>query len=630
MRSLFCKACLIILWIIVLFTNPSSAQDLKIEAETLYQVINDSAINNVHYPETLEKYLYKSDSVQKGNNLSVSWKYKIAQAWLLLSHQKYDSVVYIIDKGVSLQEPDSLPGERELKLLHLATLYRILMKYTEARDYYEMLKEVALENNNPDMIYEAYWGMHSIAKSAQDFGLAKDYLDELLNLTSNDLSLNRFKTYQHYAHNSVRLGEYTTALDYLKLCVTIIDKDPDIIPQSIQQFAWIYNHMGQVSNILGEKADCESCYLKSIEYSTSINNLTLTSDSYANLGIFYLDQKEYDKSVSTLQKSLEFLQLENNDRLKSTVYKFLSAAYDSLDDYKNAYGCMKLYAQISDSLSHSEYRDIYVQERTRFNTEQKEKELEILSANTQTNNIIFLAIISLSGLLIVIIFLLYRQSKLKSKHKLTELEKQIAEAKQEYLRKQMNPHFLFNTLNSIQYFMFNNDKIATNDYMSKFAMLIRKTLENSEKNFNSIKDEIDTLTLYIELEQLRFKNKFSFHLNIDPEIDIIQQKIPTMIIHPFVENAINHGLHLLEHGGQLKVEMEHADNQTIICTVEDNGIGRARAEKIKSTKHQSMGTSITRERLQILNNNLKVSFTDLRNDAGEATGTKVTIIIPVI
>ena len=136
------------------------------------------------------------------------------------------------------------------------------------------------------------------------------------------------------------------------------------------------------------------------------------------------------------------------------------------------------------------------------------------------------------------------------------------------LRQQMNPHFIFNTLNSIQYYMYQHDKIATNNYLTKFSSLMRKTLENSQHTAVSIKDEMDALELYLELETIRFKEKFTYSVEINEEIDTLLYKIPTMLIQPYAENAIVHGLVNKEENGYLTINIELMTDH-ILCIVED-------------------------------------------------------------
>ena len=173
--------------------------------------------------------------------------------------------------------------------------------------------------------------------------------------------------------------------------------------------------------------------------------------------------------------------------------------------------------------------------------------------------------------------------------------------------------------------------------MTKFASLIRKTLENSGHTEISIQEELDTLRLYLELEELRFKEKFDWKISVDEEIDTLAFKIPTMLIQPYVENAITHGLMNKENGkGFLQIELQLQDDQ-ILCAVEDNGIGRTKALEIKQQKnnnHHSLGTNITESRLKLVNElygkSMKVVYTDLVDAGGESAGTKVEINIPII
>jgi LytS/YehU family sensor histidine kinase len=172
--------------------------------------------------------------------------------------------------------------------------------------------------------------------------------------------------------------------------------------------------------------------------------------------------------------------------------------------------------------------------------------------------------------------------------------------------------------------------------MTKFAKLIRKTLENSEHPAIPISEEIDALELYLELESLRFKKKFDWKVDIDEEIDTFMYKIPTMLIQPFVENAIGHGLMHKEGKGFIHIGMK-LDKDVIRCTIEDNGVGRKKAMEIRDNKnenHRSLGTSITESRLRLVNSlygkNMKIEYTDLTGEDGEASGTRVEISIPII
>jgi ligand-binding sensor domain-containing protein len=214
--------------------------------------------------------------------------------------------------------------------------------------------------------------------------------------------------------------------------------------------------------------------------------------------------------------------------------------------------------------------------------------------------------------------------------KAAELKQKIAETEMIALRAQMNPHFIFNCLNSIDNLIQTNEKEKATTYLSKFAKLIRAILENSKHNTVPCWKDLETLKLYLELEELRWGKKISYTLNIAPEILQGDYKVPPMIIQPYVENAIHHGLLNKEKGSRhLLVEVK-AEKNHINYLIEDNGIGRKKAMEYKllnKSMHQSMGLDITKERVNLFNqnNNGSITITDLYNEYKEASGTRVTV-----
>ncbi|MBZ0243708.1 MAG: histidine kinase, partial [Bacteroidales bacterium] len=202
------------------------------------------------------------------------------------------------------------------------------------------------------------------------------------------------------------------------------------------------------------------------------------------------------------------------------------------------------------------------------------------------------------------------------------------------LRAQMNPHFMFNALNSIQAFISENNTMQAEIFLSKFARLMRYYLDSSSKSFVSLDEEIAGLKLNIEMEQLRMNNSFSFDIEVDESIETTEYDVPPMLAQPFIENAIKHGLRTKKEPGLLSVSFALVDQQSMRCIVQDNGIGRA-ASKVfsgKMPKHESKGIGITQKRLAIIwdskfqDDFLKIS--DLENDNGEADGTRVEFIFP--
>jgi ligand-binding sensor domain-containing protein len=212
------------------------------------------------------------------------------------------------------------------------------------------------------------------------------------------------------------------------------------------------------------------------------------------------------------------------------------------------------------------------------------------------------------------------------------MKQKMAEAEMMALRAQMNPHFIFNCLNSIDNLIQNNEKEKATDYLARFARLIRSILENSKNNTIPCWKDLETLKLYIELEALRFGNKFTCDFTISPEILRGDYKVPPMIIQPFVENAIHHGL-LNKKSADRKLEIKiFALNNYIHYTVQDNGIGRKKADEYKQinkSTNSSMGINIARGRLDLFNHDRSnsVIITDLYDENRQAAGTKVEINI---
>lgn len=215
-----------------------------------------------------------------------------------------------------------------------------------------------------------------------------------------------------------------------------------------------------------------------------------------------------------------------------------------------------------------------------------------------------------------------------------EIEKQMFSLEQTALRLQMNPHFIFNSLNSIQSFVIYNNTDKAIHYLAKFSQLMRFILSHSQQPFVPINDEIKAMGIYLDIEQLRFDNKFTYFFSIDPDIDLEYIEIPPMIIQPYVENAIIHGILNKEGKGTIKISIKQIDEKFLLCTVEDDGIGREKSIQLKDKsdlKHKSRGMLITQKRLEILNernpDHLNVKITDLKDEKNTPCGTKVDITI---
>ncbi len=238
-------------------------------------------------------------------------------------------------------------------------------------------------------------------------------------------------------------------------------------------------------------------------------------------------------------------------------------------------------------------------------------------------------------LVFFLIYLLRERQIRKEEQKKSAFNIAIAQIEMKALRAQMNPHFIFNCLNSINNYINKQDSKTATDYLARFSRLIRLVFENSMSSMVSLYSDLEALELYIQLEQLRFGNKLEYVISIEPGLETEKVLVPPLLIQPFVENAILHGLMHADHAGKISIGISTTKNDLIII-VKDNGIGRAKAAGIKPVSgrsHKSLGLKVTNERIELLKQSgkgdTKITYFDLLSEEGIALGTRVEIVLPL-
>lgn len=247
------------------------------------------------------------------------------------------------------------------------------------------------------------------------------------------------------------------------------------------------------------------------------------------------------------------------------------------------------------------------------------------------NMLMFMILLGLTFL-----YFSFRIKRIRSRqNEKDKLGKKIAEMEHMALQAQMNPHFIFNCLNSIQQLVFDQDIFAANKYVTGLARLIRATLYNSTRATITLGDEIEYLSGYLELEKLRFKDKMDYSITVDPSLDQKEILIPPMLIQPYVENSMRHGLrHKTDGKGHIRIDVTRMEGKMVFI-IEDNGIGREKAARFKTTEHieyQSKGMLLTADRIRLINSvygeEIKLGIIDVKNEIQEITGTRVTVEFP--
>ena len=369
------------------------------------------------------------------------------------------------------------------------------------------------------------------------------------------------------------------------------------------------------------------------------------AELHLNMGLIYLKSNQNQLAGKHLLKSLEVAETEGMNTLIYKIEEALSQVYNNTGNYKQAYFYHVKYHNLYDSINNENSRNRLSELQTRFETEKKEKEILSLTAEkteqklaiieqksnlTRQRIIIFtiLLVLFLSAGLAYFLFIRYR---LKQKNKHIELENQNLQIESRLLRSQINPHFIFNALNSIQHFVLNNEKTQASTYLIKFANLMRNVLSMSRKEMVSLEDDLETLKINLELEKLRLKDKFDFVFSIDQSIELDAIYIPPMLMQPHIENAIKHGVEKKEGTGTIRIEISLLDHH-LKCVIQDDGIGREKSAVNQKKGHVSVAGKLTRERFEILKKkrgtHISQVIIDQKDSHGNSIGTRVELIIP--
>lgn len=355
----------------------------------------------------------------------------------------------------------------------------------------------------------------------------------------------------------------------------------------------------------------------------------------------YSKKEKSKQAISALKESLKLAKESKDIPLQKETLLKLIDLYEKGKDDKNIikyYKELRVLDVLEDSLNLKKYNEaltnnsnILEQQEAIKNIQerrdlyQKEKSLENIESSLTKSQLKFQKIVIaclILGLLIAI-FVLRWYHKQRQRLKMVNLQLELKN-----MRNQMNPHFIFNSLNAVNHFIAQRNELLANEYLTEFALLMRNTLNQSDLDLIPLRDELTFLNRYCELEKMRFENKFDFTFTVDPSINIDAYEIPPLLLQPFVENAVWHGLRYLEDKGMLDVMFTQVDDQLKI-EISDNGIGREKSTALKTNnqkKHKSKGVSLIKRRIHISNQltNIHINWNVKDNDP---QGTRVILFL---
>jgi Histidine kinase/Tetratricopeptide repeat len=521
-------------------------------------------------------------------------------AWMAAIYSilgNYDSSFYYCSRSLLIRQKMSDHVCVANSLTNMGQLYKAAAAYNDALDYYRQGFQYATTHNVD--IYTTNWAyLEPVGAIFRLMNLPDSsyyYLQKALQLDSTNQM-----THISFAETLLMKKQYDSALK--------------IFLKPIEHFRKENNRWDLMRVMLG----AAKTYEKKAENKTALQ--------YA-LQSFSIAEKAGAKQYM-LEGYLLLSKIYNRLQINDSAYFFLQKFTALKESVVNNQFMFKLsnYKKQVDFKKHMEQLAI-------LDNENKVKEGKLKQGALQKWILILcLLITALSGFIFYKNLALKRKNeKLENRHKQAKLQQHVTEVEMQALRAQMNPHFIFNCLSSINRFILKNETEAASNYLTKFSRLIRMVLNNSKKPFISLEDELEMLCLYLDMEKLRFKDSFDYQIIFINSIDAGNVFVPPLLLQPFAENAIWHGLMHKEGQGHLEIELS-IDKKILTCAITDNGVGRNKATEVKSKsveKQKSMGLQITTERLALLNKDHDeqtfFNIEDITDNEGKSAGTRVIL-----
>lgn len=619
----------------------STSKYIREDNAARFNTLIDSAnyfkkINPISSLDFIEKALNIADANQNKQQRALTYN---VLGEVYLSLKQYD----LAESNFSLAVENSPSTIYQLKL---AKAHLLNKAYTNSeQQYMALLKKSGLSTTQRIEVYtglgEVYFMQHSYTKALEQYETA-------LNL-SERLADKKISTglYLKIATSLEAMGQTSKAEQYLLKSNINEDSSPQQAIRESKRAADFYSRNKNVA----KEVEQRQVTLRQLE-NANVDGVIVEDDETTltkpkaklELGNALLKQNKPNEAIPLLEESASEAESALELETQKEAVQRLSEAYVSLGDDNQALANYKKYVSLVDQLykkKENEIKDIVAlnkelsDKQNRITSLEKDREIsESKYQLYQTENKLTLGnekrqqiiIYALGIVLILVLFSLFWMIKSNRQKKLAN--KLLA---LKSLRSQMNPHFIFNALNSVNSFIAKNDERTANRYLTDFSTLMRSVLINSEEDFISLEKELELLALYLKLEHSRFQDKFDFELEVDKQIDLEQFQIPPMLLQPYVENAVWHGLRYKQEKGFLNVKILSKDPNTVQISISDNGIGRKASAALK-TEHQkkqrSKGMQNINQRIAILNEMYKdrvaVHIEDLNDDS---TGTKVMLTL---
>lgn len=528
----------------------------------------------------------------------------------------------------------------EFKIFSLNMLgvdYRRKNIYTTAINYNKEALEIAEKVEKPNSgilrsMEVSYNSIGNIYILLEQYKLAENSFKKAIKIAKK--SKNKWSL----SINNENIAKIKEAQDSLDLAIYYTKKALTIDKSINNHYGRMicYNRLGKLYIKKEDYSNAKKVLNDAIPIAESVKNSFYISLINNNLGWLNTKTKKYSKAKEHFKISLKIAEKKNYKTALTEIYTNYSEYHEQTGNYADALKYYKKHTLISNQLLNDKTSKYVNDLIAKYDSERKSNQIKNLAKQNEiaqlqlikNRNFWVIFLVSIFSLLVILYFL-YRQNLLKKEKKILTLE-------QDVLRTQMNPHFIFNALNSIKHYIINNEQKNAVHYLNKFSKLIRKILESSSVKEVSLQEELETMDLYMNIENIRFSNEIDYNFNVDQALDLSKIKVPPLVLQPFLENALWHGLSSKKGDKNILLSVYKPSENFIQIDIQDNGIGRKASAQIKSNKtikRKSIGIELTKERLNNFikgfKNPFSLSFNDLFDDQKNPNGTKVILKIPI-
>jgi len=530
---------------------------------------------------SFDKSIALFKSIKVYNEMSYAM---IAKGIFLASINDYEKAISCCFEALKYFEKDKNPDGISYAYASLGAIYSNLNEHRKAITYYQK-------------------GLHLAEKHHR--GTPEDY-----NVQS-ELNANCGSAY-------FLLKDYGRALDYFSKALNDAKKSGDSITTSIV--------LTKIARLKTEESKFDEAEKKLKEALSFNDNTTTLAVIYVRFGELYYKRKMFPKADFYLTKGLDLAINAKSSELQEQAAELLFKLNREQNNFKKSLAMHLFLDKLKDSINLDHSRNALERQQLKYSFEKKEYryKLETQKDKAAKNNIL-ISLLAVILLLAMGGWFLYRNAK--QKQKLAAFEK--SQLRQKLLLSQMNPHFVFNSIDNIKSLIYNKKDDQAVNYLTKFSKLMRQILEHSNENYIALDEEIALLENYLSIQQLLHNNKFEFAIDVALEMDTEAMYIPPMLTQPFIENAIKHGLRNKQTGGLIQIRFYQIEQQ-LYFEVTDNGPGFEPSQRVDN--HKSLGVTMTRERLQhyTKNKNFSLQIENVLNSEQEVVGAKIVFEIPYI